>query len=160
MQERPIVLETIVRIVSHTVLIVSLFLLFSGHNAPGGGFAGGLVASCVLILRYISRDDPTHLHFVPPEFLLGAGILLAFLTGVAGWIWGDAFLTMGKLEITVPVFGKVKLLSTLLFDIGVYVTVVGFVLMLLRVLGEETGEVLDRAGDTHEHGSDSEEASR
>ncbi len=137
MRRRSILFDTVVRIVAHTVLLVSLFLLFSGHNAPGGGFAGGLVASCMLVLRYLADDEPTRLHAVPPEVIMGSGVMIGAVTGAFGWLWGNAFLDAAEFEITIPAFGEITVGSVLAFDIGVYVTIIGFVLMILRILGDD-----------------------
>jgi multicomponent Na+:H+ antiporter subunit A len=133
------ILDTVLESVFRTAIVFSLFLLFAGHNAPGGGFVGGLVAAAALVLRYVAGGVPRvdTVARVPASMLLGSGLFLAALTGTAGWIWGSAFLTSQKLEVTVPLIGKIKATSALPFDIGVYLVVVGLGLVILTSLGEE-----------------------
>jgi multicomponent Na+:H+ antiporter subunit A len=144
-ERRSVVLEVITRILFHTILVFSLYLLFSGHNEPGGGFAGGLVAGLALVLRYLAggRYELGEAAPVDPGLLLGAGLLFAGGTGVAGLMLGAEVLQTAILETTLPVLGDVKLVTSLFFDMGVYLIVVGLVLDILRSLGAE----LDRQED-------------
>jgi multicomponent Na+:H+ antiporter subunit A len=147
-ERRSVILEVITRILFHTILVFSLFLLFSGHNEPGGGFAGGLVAGLALVLRYLAggRYELGEAAPVDPGLLLGAGLLIAGGTGVGGLVLGAEVLQTAILEHTFPVLGDVKLVTSLFFDIGVYLIVVGLVLDILRSLGAE----LDRQADEHD----------
>ena len=86
------VLETCVRLVFHAVVVTSLFFLFSGHSAPGGGFVGGLVAGTALVLRYLVRGDLAAVVRVHPATLLGAGLVLAAGTAAAPWLVGGQVL--------------------------------------------------------------------
>ncbi|MGR7025035.1 Na+/H+ antiporter subunit A [Geodermatophilus sp. URMC 62] len=142
---RSVVLEVVTRILFHTIVVFSLYLLFSGHNEPGGGFAGGLVAGLALVLRYLAggRYELGEAAPVAPGLLLGCGLLFAGGTGVAGLLLGAGVLQTAVLEATLPVLGDVKLVTSLFFDLGVYLIVVGLVLDVLRSLGAE----LDRQED-------------
>ncbi len=142
---RSVVLEVVTRILFHTIVVFSLYLLFSGHNEPGGGFAGGLVAGLALVLRYLAggRYELGEAAPVAPGLLLGSGLLLAGGTGVAGLALGAGVLQTAIVETTLPVLGDVKLVTSLFFDCGVYLIVVGLVLDVLRSLGAE----LDRQED-------------
>ncbi|MDQ4145557.1 MAG: hypothetical protein M3198_17810 [Actinomycetota bacterium] len=136
--DRSVVLSTIVDVIFPSALVFSLFLLFAGHNAPGGGFIGGLVAGAGLVLRYVDvgpaavRGERT-----PAGLLLGAGLMVAALSGAAGWIAGGAFLENVQLSVDLPVIGTVKAGLALLFDVGVFLVVVGLVQTVLSVLGGE-----------------------
>lgn len=134
-----VVLETAVRLVFHTVLVFGVYLLFAGHNQPGGGFVGGLVAGCAFVLRYATTGPAGMRQAVPvdPALPLGAGLLLAAVTGVAALLLGGQFLESGKVELDVPVLGVVKATSALPFDAGVFLVVVGLVLVVLQSLGDE-----------------------
>ena len=136
---RSVVLETAVRLVFHTVLVFSLYLLFAGHNQPGGGFVGGLVAGAAFVLRYIAGGRGALAAAVPvdPGVPLGSGLVLAALTGVAAWLLGGQFLESGYVELDLPLLGIAKVTSALFFDTGVYLVVVGLVLGVLRTLGAE-----------------------
>jgi multicomponent Na+:H+ antiporter subunit A len=134
-----LILETGTRAVFHTILLFSVFLLFAGHNAPGGGFIGGLVASAAFVLRFVA-DGPEDLRRTVPvsaPTILGAGLLIAALAGVAAWLFGGELLQSGYLQLQVPVLGAVSLTSVLVFDVGVYLVVVGLVLAVLSTLGAE-----------------------
>ena len=136
---RSVVLETAVRVVFHTILVFGLYLLFAGHNQPGGGFVGGLVAGCAFVLRYIAGGRAALRAAVPvdPGIPLGLGLLLAAGTGAAAWLLGGQFLESGKVELDLPVLGTLKATSALPFDLGVFLVVVGLVLAMLRTLGAE-----------------------
>jgi multicomponent Na+:H+ antiporter subunit A len=144
-QRRSVVLEVVTRILFHTILVFSLYLLFSGHNAPGGGFAGGLVAGLALVLRYLAggRYELGEAAPVAPGLVLGSGLLIACTMGLGGLLFGGEVLQTAILETTLPVLGHVKLVTSLFFDVGVYLIVIGLVLDVLRSLGAE----LDRQED-------------
>ena len=133
------ILDTATHVIVHTVGAFSLYLLFAGHNAPGGGFVGGLVAGAALVLLYAGRGTGGVRAVLParPETLLGAGLLLVGLTGLGGFALGGAFLESGYAERELPVLGTVSVTSGLAFDAGVYLVVVGLVLAALRTLGGE-----------------------
>lgn len=137
------VLDVLIDLVVRTALVFSVFLLFSGHNAPGGGFIAGLVAGIALVLRFIAggREAVQDALRLPPRALLGTGLAIAIVTGLAGWLWGGAFLESAKLELDVPVLGVVKATSALPFDVGVYIVVLGVASAMLSALGgEDDGE--------------------
>lgn len=130
-------------------VVFSVFLLFAGHNAPGGGFVGGLVAGAAVTLRY--ADDGAaavrRTVRVAPQVLLGVGLTIAGLVGAAGWLGGGELFESGQLTVDVPVLGTVKATSALPFDIGVFLTVVGVVAAALETLGASTDR--DAASDPH-----------
>ena len=136
---RSVVLETSVRLVFHTVLVLGLYLLFAGHNQPGGGFVAGLVCGTAFVLRYVARGRAEIRSAVPidPSVPLGLGLVLAALTAAAPWLLGNDVLRSGTYALTAPLLGDVKLTSALVFDSGVFLVVVGVVLALLRTLGAE-----------------------
>lgn len=144
-ERRSVVLEVVTRILFHTIVVFSVYLLFSGHNEPGGGFAGGLVAGLALVLRYLAggRYELGEAAPVDPGLLLGAGLLFSGGTGVVGLLLGAEVLQTAILETTLPVLGDVKLVTSLFFDIGVYLVVVGLVLDILRSLGAELDRQVD-----------------
>jgi multicomponent Na+:H+ antiporter subunit A len=134
-----VILDVGTRAVFHTALLVSLYFLFVGHNAPGGGFIGGLVGGAAFILVYLAGGDPRVRRAEPlyPEALLGAGITLAAVTGTAAWLFGGEFLEAMTLYREFPLLGTVKISSVFLFDVGVYLVVIGLVIALLRSIGRE-----------------------
>lgn len=139
---RSSILETVARAAFPAVLVFSLYLLFVGHNAPGGGFVGGLVAGAGLVLRFLAAGSVglRTITRVRYEVLLGFGLGLAALAGAAGWVLGGAFLESSYVEGRLPLYGEVALVSPLFFDIGVYCVVVGLVLGVLSTLGDAPGD--------------------
>lgn len=141
MIHRSFILETLVDIVVRTALVFSLFLLFSGHNSPGGGFVAGLVYAISLILKYIAEgpNGMRDIMRISADALIAVGLSLALFTGIAGWVWGDAFLETAYIEVAVPILGTLKVTSALFFDIGVFAVVVGLVAALITSFGAEEG---------------------
>ena len=136
---RSVILETCVRLVFHTVLVFGVYLLFAGHNSPGGGFVGGLVAGSAFVLRYVAGGRAELRAAVPvdPGLPIGAGLLLAGGTGMGAWLFGADLITSAYGSAVLPVLGTVKASTVLLFDAGVFLVVIGLVLTLLRTLGGE-----------------------
>lgn len=137
---RSLILDVCVQVAFHSVLVLSLYLLFAGHNQPGGGFIGGLVAAAGFALRYVAGgiDEVRLIGRFPPWYLLAVGLLAAVGTGIVALVAGESFLQSGVLTLDVVVLGEVKATSALPFDLGVYLVVVGLVLMALEALGDET----------------------
>lgn len=133
------ILATGARTMVPTLVLFSLFLLIVGHDMPGGGFAGGLLAGAALLVVFFAFGDRGVRKAIPaePEVLTGIGLGLAILGGIVGWLFADAFLAYAFAEITLPIVGKVKLTTLLLFDAGVYVLVIGLVLTGILHLGGE-----------------------
>lgn len=138
-ENRSILLEVIVRILFHTIIVVSIFLLFSGHNLPGGGFAGGLVAGMALVMRYIAGGRWELGAAAPTDAgrLLGTGLILAVGTAVVPLFFGLAPLTSTFWEWEIPGIGHMEFVTSTIFDVGVYLVVIGLVLDVLRSLGAE-----------------------
>jgi len=136
---RSILLEVVVRLIFHPILIVSIYLLFAGHNLPGGGFAGGLVAGLALVARYLAggRHELGAAAPIDAGKLLGAGLALAVGTALVPIFFGQAALQSSFIEGEVWLFGHVEFVTSTIFDIGVYLVVVGLTLDVLRSLGAE-----------------------
>ena len=139
MGERSLLLDVGVRTLFHTVLTFGVFLLFAGHNAPGGGFIGGLVAVAAFVLRFVADPEGRSGRPMPfhPTTLLGGGVALAVVTAATSWLFGGELLESGKATLHLPLLGAVKLTSALPFDIGVFLVVVGLVGTVLTTLGTE-----------------------
>ncbi|HSM26541.1 MAG TPA: Na+/H+ antiporter subunit B [Thioalkalivibrio sp.] len=138
MNMQSLILRTAGHFLLPLLLLFSLFLLFRGHNEPGGGFIAGLVTAAAVVLYLFSMDiaSARKVLSVDPRSLLGGGMSLAVLSGVPGVFRGQPFFTAQWWEVTVPGIGMVKLSSVLLFDIGVYLVVVGAVLTIMLTLAE------------------------
>lgn len=134
---RSLVLSALARPLFGTLLAISVVILFRGHNEPGGGFVGGLVAAAgfaVIALADGGGAARSRLRAHPVE-VMGAGLLLAFLSGLPGLVSRGSFLAHEW--VTLPVAGGLKLGTTMLFDLGVYLVVLGGVLALILRLYEE-----------------------
>ncbi len=141
-ERRSIIFEVVTRLIFHSVIVFSIFLLLSGHNSPGGGFAGGLMAGLALTIRYLAggRFELAEATPVSAGALLGSGLGLASLTAMAPLVLGGQVFQSAILKFWMPLFGDVKFVTSTLFDIGVYLVVVGLVLDVLRSLGSEVDE--------------------
>jgi multicomponent Na+:H+ antiporter subunit A len=137
---RHVFVDVVVRLLVYVAVVVSLYLLVAGHNAPGGGFVGGLVAGAAVALRYISGglDEVRVLLRVKPWAVLGAGVLIAGVTAAVPLVLGQPLLDNGYTTVAVPLVGDIGVSSALAFDLGVYLAVVGLVLMVFEALGGDT----------------------
>ena len=122
-----------------TLMLFSVYLLVVGHDVPGGGFAGGLIASSALLLVFLTfgRRGLRRAFPIDPETAMGFGLVLAIAAGVVGLVFGGTFLTYEYAAWTVPVIGDIKLSTLLAFDLGVYIVVVGLVTTATLKLGSD-----------------------
>ncbi len=125
------------------LFVFSVYLLFAGHNRPGGGFAGGLVAGIAISLAWApgGRDLVDRLLPARGAKLMGVGLVVAVATGFGGYLWADAFLASADWTLELAVFGEVKVVTALFFDVGVYLVVVGMAAALLRAVGSDESPV-------------------
>jgi multicomponent Na+:H+ antiporter subunit A len=123
-------------------VVGSVYLLLAGHNQPGGGFVGGLVAGAALAMRYVAGgvEEVRRLTPLQPWTILGAGLVLAVGTALAPLLVGGAVLETGLVSWHLPVLGTVKATSALPFDVGVYLLVLGLVLMVFEAFGDDLPE--------------------
>ncbi|MDT0629130.1 monovalent cation/H+ antiporter subunit A [Alteromonas sp. W364] len=121
-------------------LLVSFYIFLRGHNMPGGGFIAGLITSVAIIQQYIAHG----VEWVKPRIkvdyqtLISLGVLIAALTGVGSWFFDRPFMTTWFDYFDIPFIGEIELASALIFDLGVYLTVVGATLLILANLGKLT----------------------
>ncbi|KAA1251213.1 DUF4040 domain-containing protein, partial [Mycobacterium simiae] len=139
---RSLVMEVTTRSIFPLIMVVSLFFFCTGHNAPGGGFAGGLMTGLALALRYLAGGRYELGEALPLDVgkILGAGLSLSAGTAAASLLLGAPALSSAVLEFDIPVLGHVTFVTALLFDLGVYLIVVGLVLDVLRSLGARVDE--------------------
>lgn len=138
-ERRSIIIEVVARLVFHSIIVLSIYLLLAGHNGTGGGFAGGLVAGLALTIRYLAggRFELAEATRISAGTLLGVGLAVAALTGMVPLFFGGDIFQSAILSFDLPIFGHVKFVTSTLFDIGVYLVVVGLVIDVLRSLGSE-----------------------
>ncbi|MBD8062142.1 Na+/H+ antiporter subunit A [Oceanitalea stevensii] len=148
-QRRSVIFEVGTRLVFHTMVIFSLYLLFAGHNQPGGGFAGGLIAGIALTVRYLAggRYELGEALPVQAGWILGSGLFLSAGAGAIPLFFGGDVLQSALIEANLGPMGELKLVTTIFFDVGVYLVVVGLVLDILRTLGAEVDRQGEREGD-------------
>jgi multicomponent Na+:H+ antiporter subunit A len=153
--QRLVVVDVAVRIVFIAVMVGSIYLLFAGHNQPGGGFVGGIVAGAAVALRYVAGgiDDVRALSRAHPWTVLGTGLLISAATVIVPILLGQAPLEHAKWEADLPLLGHVKVTSALAFDIGVYLVVLGLVLMVFESFGDEPRRLATADADDELHDS-------
>jgi multicomponent K+:H+ antiporter subunit A len=120
--------------------LVSLYFLLRGHNAPGGGFVGGLVMATAVIVHYMISGTmwvEARLH-IAPQMWVALGLLAAAGAGLGAWLAGQPFLTAISTDVHVPLLGELHLSSVLLFDLGVYMLVVGATILMLIALAHQS----------------------
>lgn len=140
--QQPLLLCVAASVVLPMALVYALYIFLRGHNLPGGGFIAGLITAVALVLQYMAlRQDRAEVLMRAAggrRFLrwIGAGLGIAGLTGVGAFALGRPFLTSAHGYPALPVLGELPLASAALFDLGVYLTVVGSTLLTVSVLGQ------------------------
>lgn len=136
---RSLITDVTARMIVLSAFVLSIYLLAAGHNQPGGGFIGGLVAGAGVALVYVAGglDDVRSLLPVRPWSVLGGGLVVAAGSAIVPVLAGGAVLSQGFFTMHPPLLGDVKVTSALVFDTGVYAVVLGMVLMAFEALGED-----------------------
>lgn len=132
-----VILSTAIRLLLPLLLLFSVFLLLRGHNEPGGGFVGGLVAAAAIALYALAEgaEEARQLLRIDPRSLIAFGLAIALISGMIPLLFGQPLLTGIWLPYPVPVLGHVG--TPLLFDLGVYLLVAGMALLIVLSLMEE-----------------------
>ncbi|GAA1455059.1 Na+/H+ antiporter subunit A [Nesterenkonia lacusekhoensis] len=138
-EHRSIIFEVVTRLMFHAIIMLSVYLLLAGHNSPGGGFAGGLLAGLALVLRYLAggRYELEAAVRFSAGALMGWGLAVACFTGVLPLFAGGQAFQSFIIDLDLPVLGEHHFVSSVLFDVGVYLVVIGLILDILRSLGSE-----------------------
>lgn len=136
----PMMLAVISQSLLPLALLVSVYIFLRGHNMPGGGFIAGLVTSVALVQQYVAHgvDWMKARLKLDYQWLIGSGVLIATLTGLGSWVFERPFLTSWFDYFKLPWIGKFELASAMVFDLGVYLTVIGATLLILANLGKLT----------------------
>jgi multicomponent K+:H+ antiporter subunit A len=130
----------LVRLLLPLAILVSLFFLLRGHNAPGGGFVGGLMLATAVILQYLVGGTlwvESHLR-IHPIYWMAFGLLGALFAGAGAWLAGTPFLTSQAWHGSLPLIGELHLSTVLLFDLGVYMVVVGATILMLVAIAHQS----------------------
>ncbi|HET6469708.1 MAG TPA: monovalent cation/H+ antiporter subunit A [Geminicoccaceae bacterium] len=142
----PVILVVATRVMLPLALMVGVYIFLRGHNLPGGGFIAGLVVAIALIMQYMASGFGWAQQRMRVDYhaLIGFGVIIAALTGVVSWLFDRPFLTSTFGYVHLPVVGEFELASAMAFDLGVFLTVVGAVMLALANLSR----VLRRAERT------------
>lgn len=144
--ELPLMLRVVASVALPLALVFSLYIFMRGHNMPGGGFIAGLITAVALVVQYMALGQARAEQLLKAmqgrryECWLGYGLLIAGLSGVLSFWFGRPYLTSGNTYVQVPIFGEFHLASAVIFDLGVYLTVVGATLLSISVLGAASDE--------------------
>jgi multicomponent K+:H+ antiporter subunit A len=130
----------LVRLLFPMAALVSIYFLLRGHNAPGGGFVGGLVMATAIIVQYMISgtiwvEARLRIH---PQIWIALGLLAAVATGFGAWLASQSFLTALAADLRLPLIGDVHVSSVLVFDLGVYMLVVGATALMLVALAHQS----------------------
>ncbi|WP_083634300.1 MnhB domain-containing protein [Saccharicrinis aurantiacus] len=132
-------LQLAAKFIRSIMLVASVFILLRGHNAPGGGFIGGLLASAGIVIYTIAFYSlpllSKTLRTIAPLRIVG--LILALGSGILGLIFGESFLHAQWFKLNIPILGTIDLSTPLLFDIGVYLAVIGVMVMVILLLMED-----------------------
>ncbi len=145
-QRRSLVFEVVTRLVFHTLVVFSIYLLLAGHNLPGGGFAAGMVTGLALTVRYLVGGKYELDEALPVDagILMGSGLVVAAASGLTPLLFGGQVLQSAIVDIPLGPIGTLHLVTSVGFDIGVYLVVVALVLDLLRTFGSHVDRQIRR----------------
>lgn len=127
---RTTILQTAINLLMPLFFLFSLYLLFRGHNEPGGGFIGGLTGGIAFVFHAMVYDSriTRRLFRLNPVRLIAVGLFLAIFSGVIALFAGEPFLSSLWADFYLPVIGRPG--TPIVFDIGVYILVIGVVVQI------------------------------
>lgn len=134
-----IILKTATSMIVFVILAFAVYLFLVGHNAPGGGFVGGLITSSAFVLLYMVYGFKTMENVMKVNFrvVLAIGLLIAVTTGVGSLFFGKPFLTHTFGDFHFPIFGEVELATAMIFDFGIFLTVIGVTMTIILAIAED-----------------------
>lgn len=130
----PMMMVVLTRVIMPVVMLVGFYIFLRGHNEPGGGFIAGLIVSIGVVMQYMASGfswASARLRY-PYHGVIGAGVLIAGLTGIGSWFVAKPFLTSDYTYVRIPPFNEFELATAALFDLGVFLAVVGAVMLSLE----------------------------
>jgi len=139
MKINEVILQSVSKVVVFIILTLALYLFFSGHHAPGGGFIAGLVLGSAFVLILLAYDIETLKEGIPIDFktVAAIGAFIVIISGISSVIFGHAFLYQSLFHIEVPIYGHIELSSATFFELGVALTVLGVVVTIILNIGED-----------------------
>lgn len=134
------IFKTVVRFSFFVINVFAIYLLLRGHNLPGGGFIGGLASaiSFLLLSLAVGVEDLHRVMRFDPVRVAGAGLGLATATSAAPLVVGKPFLEHFNFHVPLPLLGELHIGTPLVFDIGVFLVVVGVTCKIIFVLAKST----------------------
>ncbi len=141
----PMMMVVVTRVIMPVVLLVGIYIFLRGHNEPGGGFIAGLVVAIAVVMQYMASGFAwaASRQRYPYHTIIGTGVLIAGLTGIGSWFFGYEFLTSDFGYFRIPPFQEFELATAMGFDLGVFLCVVGAVMLSL----ESFSRLARRSGD-------------
>lgn len=130
-----LILSNVVRVAGNVLLLFAAYLFAKGHNSPGGGFIAGLLTAAAIVLRHLAFGrDPERERATGSVTAIGVGLAIALATASASVLLGYPFFSQTFTHVHLPVVGDIELATAALFDLGVYVVVVGNVVTVIRAM--------------------------
>lgn len=139
MKTNDVMLQTATKVVIFIILLFAVHIFFAGHYTPGGGFVGGLLTASAIVLLMLAFDLETVKNILPFNYVImvAIGLLIALGTAGASIFFDVPFFTHAYDYFNLPLFGKTSLHSAALFDLGVYLVVVGVTMTIIQTIGED-----------------------
>ncbi|MFC4411354.1 Na(+)/H(+) antiporter subunit B [Chungangia koreensis] len=139
MKTNDVILQTATKVLFFMIILFAIHIFFAGHYTPGGGFVGGLITSSAIILLILAFDLKTVKNILPINYtyMTATGLVIALATAAASIFFNVPFFTHAFDYFELPLFGKTSLHSATLFDLGVYMVVVGVTMTIIQTLGED-----------------------
>ncbi|MDN7247209.1 Na(+)/H(+) antiporter subunit B [Planococcus shenhongbingii] len=139
MKTNDVMLQTATKVVTFIILMFAIHIFFAGHYTPGGGFVGGLLTASAIVLLMLAYDIETVKKIIPFNYVMmtAIGLLLALGTASASIFFNVPFFTHAYDYFDLPLWGETSLHSAALFDLGVYLVVVGVTMTIIQTIGED-----------------------
>jgi len=147
--KRLVIVDVSIRLVFHAALVGAVYFTFAGHNQPGGGFVGGLVAGAAIALRYIQGgvEEVRSISPIKPWTFLGVGLFVSAIVTLLPLFFGHPPMEAEKLELDLPTMGHIKISTVTIFDVGVALLVVGLVFMVFEAFGDDDPQLVGPDGE-------------
>ncbi|KZE36506.1 cation:proton antiporter [Bhargavaea cecembensis] len=139
MRSSDVIIQTTTKVVFYIIFLFAIHIFFAGHYTPGGGFVGGLLTASAIVLLLLAFDIRTVKKALPINYtvLIATGLVLALGTASASILFNVPFFTHAYDYFTLPLFGETSLHSAMLFDLGVYLVVVGATMNIILSIGSD-----------------------
>ncbi|OMP67788.1 Na(+)/H(+) antiporter subunit B [Domibacillus epiphyticus] len=138
MKTNDVIFQTVAKVVFFMIIFFAVRIFFAGHYYPGGGFVGGLLTSGAIVLLLLAFDLKTVKKILPVDYkwLISLGLLFATGTAAGSVLFNVPFFTHAYDYFQLPLFGKTSLHTAMLFDLGVYLVVIGVTMTIIQTIGE------------------------